>query len=109
MGSNISTWNAIKEIRFGLADFKPPQGASYTLRDSGRLTVNAQGFTEGSGIIAALYDGSGAMLDCGSTDCEDGENILGLDRGLYTQSDKLKLFVWDMASFEGYFMREHNK
>ena len=109
MGSNISTWNAIKEIRFRLSSYDAlTQNASYSIKDNGNLTVTARGFAAGNGIIAAFYDSSGALIDCKLKAYEDGANTVDTKSGLFESSDAFKLMIWDMESLEGYFVREHN-
>ena len=108
-GSNISTWNAIKEIRFRLSSHSEmTKNASYSVNDSGKLTVTAHGFSTANGIIAAFYDDTGALSGCKITDYADGENKLDLDSGQYALADKFKLFIWNMESLESYYAKEHN-
>ena len=84
------------------------EDVSYSVNKKGKITVKASGFTEGNKLISAFYDEAGRLTDCDLMDYSDGVTELEMNPNLYAIANRMKMFIWNTETLEGYFMKEQS-
>ncbi|NLB82135.1 MAG: hypothetical protein GX800_11135, partial [Clostridiaceae bacterium] len=109
-GSNISDWNAIKEIRFKTGNLNSTNhivtlSDIYATYDGNGLYIvptTKIDFTAPNTelkTLIGLYNESKQLLATKMYDYADGQNELFIS-GIYPEDTRVKIFVWDIITFK---------